>query len=334
MDIFDVSQIQHRYTLPQVTFVGGVHWADGSLTQATTPITYHGVPYVIAWDEEGQGGVRFIDISDARYPTIASHIRLAIDMPQYASTASADTANTGNFGYQTHYCTVDRQDDPTALACGWFQSGVRVFDIRDIFHPREIAYFNPPAQTGKNDLLVDSYHAAGANGVAEYSLTNGDELTADWCSSPPEFRGDELWVTCQDNGFMILKFAPGVYPISDSAPGGSGTESGSAGAGAAPVASGAPQTSSGGAAKQVSRKRRSCALSATISVVARARGRAKLRQVTVYVNGHRVKHLRTGKRVVRVKLSRPHRTRSVVRVVEVLSNGRKITSTRTFVGCA
>jgi hypothetical protein len=203
MDIFDVSQIQHRYLLPQIGFVGGVHWSDGATTQATIPINYRGVPYVIVWDEFGQGGVRFVKITDPRYPTIAGYVRLAIDMPKNQTTASNDTANTGLFGYQSHYCTVDRQVNPRLLACGWFQSGVRVFDIRNIFHPVEIAYFNPPAQTGKNSQLTDSNHATGGSNT---------QLTADWCSSPPAFVGSELWVTCQDNGFMVLRFAQGVLP--------------------------------------------------------------------------------------------------------------------------
>ncbi|MBV9838487.1 MAG: hypothetical protein JO156_10220 [Solirubrobacterales bacterium] len=205
MDVFDVSQIQHRYLLPQPSFVGGIRWTDGSVTQATIPVTVHGHPYVIAWDELGDGGVRFLDIADPRYPTITSQIRLQINMPANASAASADTANTGAFGYQSHYCTVDRQVNPTALACGWFQSGIRVLDIRDIQHPREIAFYNPPAQTGKNAQLSDSSHAGGGSST---------QLTADWCSSPPSFVGNELWATCQDNGFMILKFAPGTYPYS------------------------------------------------------------------------------------------------------------------------
>ena len=48
-------------------------------------------------------------------------------------------------------------------------------------------------------------------------LGNGDpvsgNLSADWCSSPPRFVGNQLWVTCMDNGFMALQFTNGVYPI-------------------------------------------------------------------------------------------------------------------------
>jgi hypothetical protein len=79
-----------------------------------------------------------------------------------------------------------------------------VFDIRKPLAPREIAYFNPPAQTGKNDQLTSSEHTGPILGGA---------LTADWCSSPPRFVGSQLWVTCQDNGFMALKFTNNAYPI-------------------------------------------------------------------------------------------------------------------------
>ena len=40
----------------------------------------------------------------------------------------------------------------------------------------------------------------------------GLDLSADWCMSPPEFRGDLLYVTCSDNGFMALRLDPSVYP--------------------------------------------------------------------------------------------------------------------------
>jgi len=102
-----------------------------------------------------------------------------------------------------------------------------VFDIRDPLKVREIAYFNPPAQTGKNALLPGSDHAVSP---ALSSIKDGTvvdpamlqalkasgasaNLTADWCSSPPQFVNGQLWVSCNDNGFMTLKFTHGVYPL-------------------------------------------------------------------------------------------------------------------------
>jgi hypothetical protein len=203
LKIFDVSDIQARKLAPQIREVGHVYWTDGAIGQHAIPISYAGRPYVVFVDESGQGAARIIDISDETNPRIVSKLKLEIHMPQAASLRAADTQGTGTFGYEGHYCDVNRQADPTALACGYFQSGVRVFDIHDPSAPREIAYFNPPAQTG-NAQLQSSEHGTGPLGVS--SGGGPAKLTADWCSSPPRFVGDQLWVTCQDNGFMVLRF--------------------------------------------------------------------------------------------------------------------------------
>src|SRR5690606_1170000 len=162
-----------------------------------------------------------------RNPAIVSHIRLAIQLKEHAETAKRDVAGNGLFSYDAHYCSVDRKTDPTALACGYFQSGIRVFNITDPLKPREIAYFNPPAQTGKNAALPGSDHAYSPafGSIMDTKVVDPDvlqaqasdaklaDLTADWCSSPPQFVNNQLWVTCNDNGFMVLKFTNGVYPI-------------------------------------------------------------------------------------------------------------------------
>jgi hypothetical protein len=138
---------------------------------------------------------------------VVSKVKLAIHAPENADIRAADTAGNGLFGYEAHYCGFDRKVNPTALACGYFQSGVRVFDVRDPLNPKEIAYYNPPAQVGKAAQLQGSEHAASVVGM------NAD-LTTDWCSSPPRFVGsDQLWVSCQDNGFMTLKFTNTTFPL-------------------------------------------------------------------------------------------------------------------------
>lgn len=217
--ILDTSQIQARADNPAATIIGEVCWSDGSAAQATIPVTIGGKPYIIFFDEGGRptqpspvdftapaGAARIIDISDETRPLVISKLKLEIHMPENAELAAADVANTGIFGYQAHYCGVDREEETTALACAFFHSGVRVFDIRDPMKPREIAYFNPPAQTGKNLELAGSEHA---------NSNPANELTADWCSSPPRFVAErgELWLSCQDNGFMTLGFTNGSWPL-------------------------------------------------------------------------------------------------------------------------
>lgn len=205
--ILDTSAVQSRKTLPMITQVGSVTWEDGDTSQHTIPVTYNGKPYLLAVDEGGAGASRFIDISDEKKPRVVSKVKLAIHSPENADLRAADTAGNGLFGYEAHYCGFDRKVNPTALACGYFQSGVRVFDVRDPLSPKEIAYYNPPAQVGKASQLQGSEHAASVAGM-------NANLTTDWCSSPPRFVGtDQLWVSCQDNGFMTLKFTNLTFPL-------------------------------------------------------------------------------------------------------------------------
>ena len=203
LQIFDVSEVQQRKPMPQIYQVGNVFWMDGSGGQHALPITYGGKPYVVFVDEAGLGAARIIDVSNETMPRIVSKLKLEIHLPQAAAARRADLRGNGSFGYEGHYCEVDRAADPTALACGYFESGVRVFDIRNPLRPREIAYYNPPAQAGKADRLPGSNHAH-----------TDARLQTDWCTSPPRFVGaDQLWVTCQDNGFMVLRFTNRAYPI-------------------------------------------------------------------------------------------------------------------------
>lgn len=210
--IYDVSEVQARIPGAEMRRLAAVHWSDGQAGQHAIPVTWSGIPHVIFVDESGAGAARIIDISDELSPRVITKLKLEIHMPEHAERRATDSAGNGIFGYEAHYCEADRKEDPTALACGYFESGVRVFDIRDPHRPSEIAYFNPPAQVGKAAELTGSEHAMGL------AASQGANLTTDWCSSPPRFvmqpNGEaQLWVTCQDNGFMALRFTNGVWPL-------------------------------------------------------------------------------------------------------------------------
>jgi hypothetical protein len=223
LEIYDVSGIQNRSNPAQPPLVGSVYWTDGGTAQVPIPIFYgqQRHPYILFVDEGAGttssgtaviGGARLIDIADPTHPKIVSVLRLAIQAPKNASKAAADSAGDGSFTYDGHYCAVDSEYNPTAAACGYFESGIRVFDIRNPFHPREIAYFNPPAQVKRHGRLPGSEHDGGPNN------SQPPNLTADWCSSQVRFfhAADgswELWAQCQDNGFMALKFTNHAYPL-------------------------------------------------------------------------------------------------------------------------
>jgi hypothetical protein len=229
--IYDLSQIQARMPNPQVRLVSKLLWKDGSVAQHTIPVRIDGHPYVIFVDEGGSGGLsspaqeqaacaagfppfpmaRIIDIRDETKPKIVSRLALEIHNPANCAKVLPDLAGLSIFTYGSHYCSVDNKHHATTLACGYFNSGIRVFDIRNPHRPKEIAYYNPAGETtaspGSNHLRAGGWVAGGP----------------DWCSaqvhlhiSEDHGRQGTLWTTCQDNGLLMLKFERGVWPFEDS----------------------------------------------------------------------------------------------------------------------
>ena len=234
--VLDVSEIQARKPRPRAREISTHYWADGSVAQHTIPVTYGGRPFLFFVDEGGSryadrseglqglrspaGAARLIDISDLRRPYTVAKMKLEIQLAEHEAEARDDLEGNGIFGYQGHYCSVDRPADPTALACSYFQSGIRVFDVRDPYSPREIAYFNPPAQSGRQAELPGSWHVssparAGLDLAANQDSIPMANLTADWCMAQVRFHPtrNELWTHCTDNGLLVMKFTNGAYPL-------------------------------------------------------------------------------------------------------------------------
>jgi hypothetical protein len=224
--IYDLSQIQTRAPNPQVPLISKLFWKDGSVAQHTIPIKINGKPYLVFVDEGGSGGIstaaqeaaacaaglppfpmaRIIDISDETNPTIVSRLGLETHDPANCAAVLPDIVGLSIFTYGSHYCSVDNKQKATTLACGYFNSGIRVFDIRDPVHPKEIAYYNPAGTTtpssGSNHNLANNWRAGGP----------------DWCSAQVHLNADNgtLWSTCQDNGLLVLRFTNGVWPFPES----------------------------------------------------------------------------------------------------------------------
>jgi hypothetical protein len=221
--VYDLSQIQARVPNPQVPLIGQLLWKDGANAQHTIPVKIGGKPYLIFVDEGGSGGLssmaqatgacaagmppfpmaRIIDIADPTNPTLVSRVTLEINSLKACSMVLPDIVGLSLFTYGTHYCSVDNRQNATTLACGSFNSGIRVFDIRNPLQAREIAYYNPAGTTtpspGSNHVRTGGWVAGGP----------------DWCSAQIHMdaaRGT-LWTTCQDNGLLVLKFSHGVWPF-------------------------------------------------------------------------------------------------------------------------
>jgi hypothetical protein len=229
--VYDLSEIQARMPNPQVHLISKLLWKDGSVAQHTIPVKIDGHPYLIFVDEGGSGGIsnaaqqqaacaagfppfpmaRIIDMKDETKPKIVSRLALETHNPANCSKVLPDLVGLSIFTYGSHYCSVDNKHHATTLACGYFNSGIRVFDIRNPRRPKEIAYYNPAgvstASPGSNHVIANNFVARGP----------------DWCSAQVHLRVSEdhgrqgtLWTTCQDNGLLMLKFENGVWPFEDS----------------------------------------------------------------------------------------------------------------------
>jgi hypothetical protein len=214
--ISDVSGFQARRSDANPRVVSSLFWKDGAVAQMTQRVQIAGRPYLIFTDEAGAGGIgegakaacaqnlppfgfaRIIDIADESNPRIVSQLMLAVHDPANCSAVQLDTGFSDLFGYSSHYCTADNPDDASYLACSYFEAGIRVFDIRDPYRPKEVAYYKSPARAGT------------PAGSSNSSIRRHGNRTADWASSNVNWHrhGDELhlWFTSHENGFQIVKF--------------------------------------------------------------------------------------------------------------------------------
>ena len=105
------------------------------------------------------GAARIIDISDERKPRVISNLRLQVNQPADHAAASGDPGALSPVqGYAAHYCSLSSEVDPTVVACSFITSGLRVFDITDLLHPKEIAYYVAPTQPrAENGFMASDF---------------------------------------------------------------------------------------------------------------------------------------------------------------------------------
>ena len=196
LHIVDVSDVQDRVQFPEVTEVAHLAWDTMSIPQNALPVTIGGAPYLVEIDEFGSGSKvgagRIIDISDETKPVIVSNLRLEVHQPEHFAEIAGDPGAANPIqGYAGHYCAVPQRHEPGIVACSMIGSGLRVFDIRDPAHPKEIAYFNAPLLD--RDIPEPSSYAMSAPAFA------------------PE-RG-EIWYSDGYSGFYAVKVTNGAWPF-------------------------------------------------------------------------------------------------------------------------
>ena len=216
--IADLSEVQARKLNPQVREISRLRWSNMTIPQIAIPVTIGGRPYLVEIDEYSQnseggsvaangsrvGAARIIDISDETRPRVVSNIRLKVHQPENRAAIANDYgAQSQVQGYAGHYCNVPRRAEPGILACSMILSGLRVFDIRDPEHPKEIAYFMAPPSSVSN---------TGSPIIDE---------RANWAMSQPAFAAErnEIWYSDGTSGFYALKLSDSVTALRDPRPG-------------------------------------------------------------------------------------------------------------------
>jgi hypothetical protein len=205
--ILDTSQIQQHKPKPQVQEVSRLTWNVVSIPQNAIPFTSHGHRYLLEFDEYATGhygsqygvpgAARIIDLADDRHPRVVSDIRLQVHQPAQHAAALGDPGGISPVqGYAAHYCNIPTRVDPAIMACSMIASGLRVFDIRDVLHPKEIAYYvAPPTARLENGLMA-----------------------SDFAMSRPEFAPErrEVWYADGTSGFYVLRLDKSVWPAAAS----------------------------------------------------------------------------------------------------------------------
>jgi hypothetical protein len=209
--IVDVSQIQNRVANPQAKMISQIAWNGGTIPQNAYAFTSHGHPYIFEFDEftgasafntsdpNAVGAARIIDDADPAHPAVVSNIRLQIDQEAAHSAANGDPGTYNPVqGYAAHYCSIPNPVDPAIVACSFIASGLRVFDIEDPLHPKEIAYYmEPPRPSAENGFMTSDF-------------------TLNQPVIVPERR--EIWFTDGTTGFYVVRVSPSIWPAAADPP--------------------------------------------------------------------------------------------------------------------
>lgn len=204
--IVDVSEIQERRADPQVRVLSDLTWPEHSIPQVSEPFTRNGREYLLEIDEYANydftnpdtatapvGAARIIDVTHPAAPTVVSHLRLQAHQPQARTGPERNDPGAASpvQGYAGHYCSVPRRHDPHLAACSMILSGLRVFDIRRLRSPVEVAYFNKPLP----GVRADNPTAQGAFAMSQPA----------W-----DVRHRSIWYTDGNTGFYDVRLTNGV----------------------------------------------------------------------------------------------------------------------------
>lgn len=227
--IDDVSDYQFRRPNPEIRIISKLFWTDQGQAEEMHPVKINGHPYLLSSNEAGGAGgeggwpaacargaspfgyPQIIDVADETKPKIISKLMLEVNDPANCSRLLRNTPpdfpgtvpgtnlpdESGTTNYSNERCVPDRPMKATMLACSFQHAGLRVFDVRDPYHPREVAYYKPPA-------------VRRAFQPSSGSWAEGVDRTVDKIAGYARWRKVgrrwELWTVSDGNGFQVLRF--------------------------------------------------------------------------------------------------------------------------------
>jgi hypothetical protein len=229
--IENVSDYQYRRPHPKIRIISTLFWKDQGIAESMIPVKINGHPYLISTDEGGGaaalGGLeaacdrgqalwgypQIIDVANERHPKIISKLQLQVSDPANCQQQAHHTppdfcggeacpgtnlpARSGSINYSEERCVADNPMKATMLACSFQNAGVRVFDIRDPYHPKEIAYYKPGA-------VRTAFRPSSGSWVPGADRTV-DKVAA-WVRWRKVGNDWELWFVSDGNGFQIVRF--------------------------------------------------------------------------------------------------------------------------------
>jgi hypothetical protein len=222
--IMDVSDYQHRSPTPEAVIVGTFPLDPGT-PEPMVPAMINGVPSIITTDESGGasgwgswaaaceagaspfGYSSIVDVSDHSNPRLVIKLWLEVHDPanceQMRLTTPQDIPVDGPdpINYSLERCIPDNQMDAKLMACTGRMAGLRVWDIRDPQHVREVAYFKPGA-TRTTVLPGARIWSEGADRTVD-RIAGWPRWVVEQTDDGPEVY---LWTVSDGNGLQILRF--------------------------------------------------------------------------------------------------------------------------------
>ena len=256
--ITDVSDYQLRLPNPQIRIVSTLFYPDQGTGESAIPVKINGHPYIVTVDEAGAasaadgwpgacargfgafGFPQIVDVADETHPKIVAKLRMEVDDPANCASLLAETppdipgtapgtnlpAISGTTNYSVEACVADNPDDTKMLACGAQNAGLRVFDVSDPIHPKEIAYWKSGAIRTQVLPASGSWRAGvdrtvdkiahwprwvvvnKGNGNDKARQNGNNNGRGNGVGGGPGNSADiQLWTVSDGHGFQVLQFS-------------------------------------------------------------------------------------------------------------------------------